>query len=68
MLSRLIELTGDHFYSYRLGIVHMQVGEREKALTAFNTVFKTAPPTAYYRKPAEKLATKILRSKKTPYL
>ncbi|MEI6702161.1 MAG: hypothetical protein WCL71_01335 [Deltaproteobacteria bacterium] len=55
-LSRLIELTEDPFYSYRLGIVHLQVGEREKALAAFKSVVKTAPPTAYYRKPAEKLA------------
>jgi hypothetical protein len=54
-LTRLIELTGDPFYSYRLGIVHMQVGEREKALMAFKTVVRTASPTAYYRKPAEKL-------------
>jgi tetratricopeptide (TPR) repeat protein len=55
-LSRLIEITNDHFYSYRLGIVHMQVGEKEKALTAFTTVVRTAPPTAYYRAPAAKLA------------
>ena len=55
-LNRLIELTGDPFYSYRLGIVNMQVGEREKALTAFTAVVLTAPPSAYYRKPAEKLA------------
>jgi len=55
-LTRLIELTNDPFYSYRLGIVNMQVGEKEKALTAFNTAVRTAPPTAYYRKPAEKLA------------
>lgn len=60
-LTRLIELTGDPFYSYRLGIVNMQVGEREKALTAFNTVVRTATPTAYYRKPAEKLAKDLAR-------
>ncbi|MDD2310808.1 MAG: hypothetical protein PHH91_14630 [Desulfuromonadaceae bacterium] len=60
-LSRLIELTNDPFYSYRLGITHMQVGEREKALTAFNTVVHTAPPTAYYRKPAEKLAKDLAK-------
>jgi predicted negative regulator of RcsB-dependent stress response len=58
-LSRLVELTSDPFYSYRLGIVHMQVGEKEKALTAFNTVVRTAPPTAYYRAPAEKLANDL---------
>jgi len=55
-LSRLIELTSDPFYSYRLGIVHMQVGEKEKAITAFNVVVRSAAPTAYYRAPAEKLA------------
>lgn len=60
-LSRLIELTGDPFYSYRLGIVHMQVGEKEKALTAFNTVIRTAPPAAYYRSPAEKLANELAK-------
>jgi tetratricopeptide (TPR) repeat protein len=54
-LTRLIELTNAPFYSYRLGIVNMQAGEREKALAAFKTVVKTASPTAYYRKPAEKL-------------
>lgn len=60
-LSRLIELTGDPFYSYRLGFVHMQVGEKEKALTAFNTVVRTASPTAYYRAPAEKLANELAK-------
>lgn len=60
-LTRLIELTGDPFYSYRLGIVHVQVGERQKALTAFNTVVRTAPPTAYYHKPAEKLAKDLAK-------
>ncbi|MDD2271747.1 MAG: hypothetical protein PHP95_01060 [Desulfuromonadaceae bacterium] len=60
-LTRLIELTGNPFYSYRLGIVNMQVGEREKAITAFNTAVRTAPPTAYYRKPAEKLAKDLAK-------
>jgi len=60
-LTRLIELTGNPFYSYRLGIVHMQVGERAKALTAFNVVERTAVPTAYYRKSAEKLAKDLAK-------
>ena len=59
VLSRLIELTNAPFYSYRLGIVHMQVGEKEKARAAFNTVVSTSPLTAYYRTPAEKLAEKL---------
>ncbi|ABK99272.1 tetratricopeptide repeat protein [Pelobacter propionicus] len=58
-LTRLIALTGDPFYSYRLGIVHMQIGERQKAIASFNAVVRTAAPTAYYRKPAEKLAKEL---------
>ena len=60
-LTRLIELTADPFYSYRLGIVHMQAGEKEKACTAFTTVVRTASPDAYYRKPAEKLAKDLAK-------
>jgi len=60
-LTRLIELTGDPFYSYRLGIIHMQMGERRKALMAFDTVVRTALPAAYYRKPAEKLAKELAK-------
>ena len=60
-LNRLIELTGDPFYSYRLGIVHMQVGEKEKALKAFTIVVGTATPNVYYRKPAEKLAKDLAK-------
>lgn len=61
LLTRLITLTRNPFYSYRLGIIHMQGGEKEKALDAFTTVVKTAPPTAYYRKPAEKLAKDLAK-------
>ncbi len=59
ILNRLIKLTGDPFYSYRLGIMHMQAGDSQKALAAFNVVIQTAPPTAYYRKPAEKLVKEL---------
>ena len=58
-LTRLIELTGDPFYSYRLGLVHMQVGERKKAIAAFATVTRTASPAVYYFKAAKKLANDL---------
>jgi len=58
-LSRLVVLTGDPFYSYRLGVLHLQVGERAKALAAFKTVMRTAPRNAYYRQPAEKLVKSL---------
>ncbi len=60
-LNRLIELTGDSFYSYRLGVINMQVGEKEKAIEAFKVVVKTAPPAIYYRKPAEKLVIELAK-------
>jgi protein O-mannosyl-transferase len=60
-LSRLVELTGDPFFSYRLGIVHMQEGAKEKAVMAFSTVVRTAPRAAYYRKSAEKLALDLAK-------
>lgn len=60
-LTRLVTLTRNPFYSYRLGVVHMQVGEKEKALDAFTTVVNTAPPTAYYRVSAEKLAKDLAK-------
>lgn len=61
LLTRLIKITGDPFYSYRLGIVHMQAGKKEKALDAFTTVVQTASPTAYYRVSAEKLAKDLAK-------
>lgn len=60
-LLRLYVITKNPFYQYRLGVVHMQAGEKEKALNAFTTVVRTAPPTAYYRKPAEKLAKDLAK-------
>ncbi len=56
LLSRLFEITGDSFYLYRQGIVHLQAGNRGKAQKAFAKVAQIAPDTIYYRKPAERLA------------
>lgn len=56
LLSRLFEITGDSFYLYRQGIVHLQAGDRGKAQMAFAKVAQIAPDTIYYRKPAERLA------------
>lgn len=58
-LNRLVEITGDPFYSYRLGIVHMQAGARDKAHAEFLKVVKTAPKDIYYRKPSEKLVIEL---------
>lgn len=60
-LTRLYEITKDPFYQYRLGIVHLQENNRQKALDAFTIVGKTAPQEIYYRKPAEKLAKDLAK-------
>jgi len=60
-LSRLYELTGDPFYRYRLGIAHLQTGERAKALSEFKAVVLIAPTTAYFRQPAEKLVKELAK-------
>ena len=62
-LTRLYELTGNPFYQYRLGVVHLHEKKNELARQSFNTVVRTAPPTAYYRKPAEKLAKDLAKGK-----
>jgi len=58
-LSRLIQVTGDPFYDYRLGVVLMQGGHREEAVLSFKKVLAQAPPGAYYRKPAERLCVAL---------
>jgi protein O-mannosyl-transferase len=59
VLRRLIELTHDPFYQYRLGIVEMQDGDRGRAKVAFLAAARDAAPTAYYREPALKLGSSM---------
>jgi protein O-mannosyl-transferase len=58
-LKRLSELTGNPFYQYRLGVVHLQAKNEPQALAAFKNVSRTAASDVYYRKPAEKLVAKL---------
>jgi protein O-mannosyl-transferase len=62
LLTRVIELTGDTFYQYRLGIVEMQNGSRDKALQAFDAAVRRAPANAYYRDSAVKLIAKLAKT------
>jgi protein O-mannosyl-transferase len=58
-LSRLSQITGDPFFQYRLGVVHLQEKHDDLALASFRAVCKTAGPDVYYRKPAEKLVARL---------
>lgn len=59
-LLRLYELTGNAFYQYRLGVIHLHQKNYREAQVAFSVVCKTAPENSYYRKPAEKLAVTLM--------
>jgi predicted negative regulator of RcsB-dependent stress response len=59
LLSRLYQLTGDPFYLYRKGIVHMTHKERTLARENFQLAAAKAPPNAVYRLPAQKLSQKM---------
>lgn len=59
LLARLFELTGDPFYLYRLGQVHMLEGERDQAREAFQRVVSQASQQAYYYSAAKRLQEKM---------
>lgn len=58
-LTRLYTISGNPFYHYRLGVIHLHEKKYDLALKSFDIVTKTAPPAVYYRKPAEKLAKEL---------
>jgi protein O-mannosyl-transferase len=59
LLTRMVELSGDPFYSYRLGIIEMQDGSHQKAHAAFAAAAKAAPQSAYYRNSAVRLCAAL---------
>ncbi|MDD2336529.1 MAG: hypothetical protein PHD01_08115 [Geobacteraceae bacterium] len=58
-LSRLYEITGDPFYLYRLGQIHLFNGDLGNARGAFCRVVALTPEKMYYRAAAEKLLKKL---------
>lgn len=59
LLEQLRTLTGDPFYSYRLGLVYLQLHDNAKARSAFLDAAKRAPVNAHYRDAARRLAEKF---------
>lgn len=62
LLNRIIQLTGNPFYQYRLGILEMQNGSGERARQAFEAAVRKAPESAYYRNSAIKLIAKLAKT------
>ncbi|MCM0083471.1 hypothetical protein L4X63_17945 [Geomonas sp. Red32] len=61
LLARLYQITGDPFYQYRLGIVHLAQHEDALAGACFAVAAAKAPANAVYREPALKLAQKLAK-------
>ncbi|HJV65234.1 MAG TPA: hypothetical protein VJ550_05850 [Geomonas sp.] len=59
LLTRLHQLTGDAFYLYRLGTIHLAQKERKLARESFLSAAAQAPASASYRLPALKLSQKL---------
>jgi tetratricopeptide (TPR) repeat protein len=54
-LSRLMELSGDPFNWYRLGRIHLWLGNREEAKNCFASAARLLPEDSYYLQPSRKL-------------
>lgn len=59
LLTRLYEITGDHYVLYRLGRTHMFNNNSDKARDAFKRVVAQTTEKVYYYAPAKKLWLKL---------
>jgi len=59
-LNRLLQATGDPFYHYRIGQLQMSIGDYSGAQKSFAAAFLLFPEASLYKRPAGKLAEKLL--------
>ena len=57
--EKLIALTNDPFYYYRLGYVQLRLNDRAAARDSFQRAWRGAPPDALYRAAALTLTNKL---------
>ena len=55
-LRELWETTHDPFYLYRLGRLHMNMGDYDQAQLAFAEAYRLFPETSIYKQPSGRLA------------
>lgn len=58
-MQKLLSLTGDPFYYYRIGKVQIMLDDRTSAAASFEKAWALSPPTAHYHDAAAKLARKM---------
>lgn len=57
--EQLLALTGDPFYHYKIGRLHLELNDRAAARTSFEKAWQNAPQESYYREPARKLCERL---------
>lgn len=58
-LQKLATISGDPFYSYRLGAVYMRLGDKKSAKSSYEKAYLHSPEKSHYREAAKKLAEKL---------
>lgn len=58
-LLEIQKITKDPFYYYRIGQIHLSVGDKLLASRYFDYAAKMSSPDAYYHEPAQKLANRL---------
>ncbi len=60
LLEKLRQRKSDPFIDYRLAKEYLSLGELDQASDLFDSAYRKAPSSAYYREPARKLAEKLM--------
>jgi tetratricopeptide (TPR) repeat protein len=60
LFKTLKQRKSDPFIDYRLAKEYLALGELDQAHDLFDSVYRKAPTSAYYREPARKLAEKLM--------
>lgn len=59
LISQQYQRSGDPFYQYRLGLVHLQFNDSKAAFNSFSSAKSAAPAGSHYRQAAIRLADKF---------
>ncbi len=58
-MQKLVTLTNDPFYYYRMGRIQLRLNDRTAAKSSFFKAWQTAPLNSHYRDAAKKLAERL---------
>lgn len=58
-LQKLASISGDPFYSYRLGAVQLRLGDKKSAKASYEKAYQNSPKNSHYHEAAKKLAERL---------